>query len=139
MHEAWRESVELKYPLLMTCVYSVQFPRNTDHKRSSPSHHVPAYPIATSFPPIFSVPRPKSIQIFSSITTSRSSAVPLSEYATFVQDAHRRRDAGLLAMGLVDDDFKELTNNLWEIVDGYDGITKSEEGGNGMELGEDEE
>ncbi|KAL4067291.1 Misato segment II tubulin-like domain-containing protein [Scleroderma yunnanense] len=102
------------------------------------SHNMPAYPIPTSFPSIFSVPRPRSVKLFSSIMTSPSLAIPLSQYVTFVEDTARRRDAALTTMGLEYDDMRELASTLWEIVDGYNGAEVRGEG-NEMELGEDEE
>lgn len=101
------------------------------------SHHTCPYPIQSSFPDIFPDSRPQSIKLFSSMMTSPSTGVFLSHYATFVQDAVRRKDAALTAMGLENDDTRELANTLWEIVDGYDDTSKEEDGG--VELGEDEE
>lgn len=118
VYKSWTEMSELRHPLLL-------------------SHHAPSYPIQTSFPDIFPGSRPKSIKLFSSMTTSPSTAACLSQYATFVQDAVSRRDATLTAMDLEDDDVKELANVLWQIVDSYDDSSKEED--NGMELGEDEE
>ncbi|KAI6048054.1 tubulin domain-containing protein [Pisolithus marmoratus] len=118
LYESWIGTSELKHPLLL-------------------SHHAPSYPIQTSFPGIFPDSRPKSITLFSSIMTSPSAAVFLSQYATFVQDAVRRKDAALMGMGLEHDDVKELANTLWEVVDSYDDILKEED--EGMGLGEDEE
>lgn len=68
---------------------------------------------------------------------SPSTAVFFSQYATFVQDAVRRKDVALTTMGFEDDDVRELANTLWEIVDTYDDTSKEEDGG--VELGEDEE
>ncbi|KIM70065.1 hypothetical protein SCLCIDRAFT_502924 [Scleroderma citrinum Foug A] len=117
-YESFVETTGLQHPLLM-------------------SHNTPAYPIPTSFPSIFSVSRPRSIKLFSSITTSPSLVEPLSQYVTFVEDTARKRDAALTAMGLEYDDVRELASTLWEIADGYGGDAEDRQE-NEMELGEDE-
>lgn len=118
VYESLIETCELKHPLVL-------------------SHHACPYPIQSSFPDIFPDSRPQSIKLFSSMVTSPSTAAFFSQYATFVQDAVRRKDVALTAMGFEDDDVRELANTLWEIVDSYDDTSKEEDGG--VELGEDEE
>ncbi|KAF9245655.1 tubulin domain-containing protein [Melanogaster broomeanus] len=96
----WNETCGLKEPFFM---------RN----------HLPSYPIPTSFPSIFPGPRPKVLRMMSSLSTSPSMATSLSSYVTFVESKAKRHDSALLAMGLEDDEVRELVNALWDIVDGY--------------------
>lgn len=57
--------------------------------------------------------------MISSLSTSPSTAGQLSGYAHFVDSAAKRRDGALLAMGLEEDEVKELVSALWDIVDEY--------------------
>ncbi|KAF8846005.1 tubulin nucleotide-binding domain-like protein [Paxillus ammoniavirescens] len=100
--------------------------------------HLPSYPILTSFPSIFPGPRPKTLKMMSSLSTSPSIAGSLSNFASFVESAAKRRDSALSAMGLEDDEVRELANALWGLVDGYG---ENEDGGGhpSENLGEDEE
>ncbi|KAH0837910.1 hypothetical protein J3R83DRAFT_6141 [Lanmaoa asiatica] len=118
-YNAWSEAHELKEPFLMW-------------------HHLPSYPISTSFPPIFPDARPKALKMMSSLSTSPSTGGHLSKYAHFVESAAKRRDSALLAMGLEDDEVGELVSALWDIVDEYG---ENEEGGGDLSetVGEDEE
>lgn len=59
----------------------------------------------------------------------------LSGYAHFVESAAKRHDSALLAMGLEDDEVKELVGALWDVVDEYG----ENEGGGDLSMGEDEE
>lgn len=100
--------------------------------------HLPSYPIPTSFPPIFPDARPKALRVISSLSTSPSTGGQLSSYAHFVESAAKRHDSALLAMGLEDDEVRELVSALWDIVDEYG---DNEDGGGVLSegMGEDEE
>ena len=82
-------------------------------------HHLPSYPIPTSFPPNFPGARPKALKMISSLSTSPSTGGQLSSYARFAEGTAKRRDSALLAMGLEDDEVRELVSALWDIVDEY--------------------
>ncbi|KAJ3994637.1 Misato segment II tubulin-like domain-containing protein [Lentinula boryana] len=100
--------------------------------------HTQAYPLPSSFPDIFCdeeiltnytrTPHADrssvlpSATLFSSLSTSSSTAEMFSEYATYLQACVDRRKTGILP-GLVEtsDDIKELVNDLWTIHDGYSG------------------
>jgi len=99
-------------------------------------HHLPNYPVPTSFPPIFSDARPKALKMMSSLSTSSSTGGHLSSYARFIENAAKRRDGVLLAMGLEDEEVKEMVSTLWDIVDEY-GESESGSGQN-EGMGEDE-
>ncbi|KAJ3800617.1 Misato segment II tubulin-like domain-containing protein [Lentinula aff. detonsa] len=102
------------------------------------STHTQPYPLPSSFPDIFCdeeiltnymrTPHADrssvlpSATLFSSLSTSSSTAEMFSEYATYLQACVDRRKTGILP-GLVEtsDDIKELVNDLWTIHDGYSG------------------
>ncbi|KAG9313940.1 tubulin nucleotide-binding domain-like protein [Chiua virens] len=107
IYDAWGNTHEPKRPFLMW-------------------HHLPSYPIPTSFPPIFPDTQPTTLKSVSSMSTTPSTSGHLSDYAHFVENAAKRRDSALLAMGLEEDELKELVSDLWDIVDGYG---DNEEGG----------
>ncbi|KIJ66438.1 hypothetical protein HYDPIDRAFT_87038 [Hydnomerulius pinastri MD-312] len=119
VYNSWGEAHELREPFFLRT-------------------HAPAYPVPTSFPAIFPGPRPKSLKLVSSLSTSPSIAGSLSSYASFVESAAKRRDGALLSMGLEDDDMKELANALWEIVDAFSGEEDDNENGS-EDFGEDED
>ncbi|KIK97683.1 hypothetical protein PAXRUDRAFT_135797 [Paxillus rubicundulus Ve08.2h10] len=100
--------------------------------------HLPSYPIPTSFPSIFPGPRPKALKMMSSLSTSPSIAGSLSSFASFVESMAKRRDRALSAVGLEEDEVRELANALWGLVDGY-GENEDGDGHSSENLGEDEE
>jgi len=61
----------------------------------------------------------------------------ISGYARFLDSAAKRHDSALLAMGLEDDEVKELVSALWDIVDEYGEHEDGSDLSKGM--GEDEE
>jgi hypothetical protein len=76
--------------------------------------------------------------MMSSLSTSPSIAGSLSRFASFVESTAKRRDSALSAMGLEDDEVRELVNALWGLVDGY-GENEDGDGHSSENLGEDEE
>ncbi|KAF8559903.1 tubulin nucleotide-binding domain-like protein [Imleria badia] len=127
VYNAWNKTHELKEPFLM-CL----------NRHVLERHHLPSYPIPTSFPPIFPDARPKVLKMISSLSTSPSTAGQLSRYAHFVESAAKRRDSALLATGLEEDEVRDLVSALWDIVDEYG---DNEDGGGDLSegMGEDEE
>lgn len=100
-------------------------------------HHLPSYPIPTSFPAVFPDVRPKALKMMSSLSTSPSTGGQLSGYVHFVESAAKRRDSALLTMELEEEEVRELVSALWDIVDGYGDENGSDNLSEGM--GEDEE
>lgn len=136
VYDAWSNAHELREPFFMW--YEISLTHVIQPELATlERHHLPSYPIPTSFPPIFPNPRPKTLKLISSLSTSPSTGGQLSSYAHFVENAAKRRHSALLAMGLEEDEVRELVSALWGIVDEYG---DDEDGGDLSEgMGEDEE
>ena len=99
------------------------------------SKHALAYPLPTSFPRsiipsqsirprqqkgIFS--RSPSTTALSTLTATTQCCSLLRRYATFVENVVKRSvDLGSIGSGVEMDEVRELHNELWTVVDGYDG------------------
>ncbi|EAU87470.2 hypothetical protein CC1G_02229 [Coprinopsis cinerea okayama7 len=91
-------------------------------------HGLP-YPLPTSFPSslwlenaISPRPSPQSLPTvkgISSLTTRTTLAPFFKQYAAFVDDCLRRKNATALGMGLDLDELREVGNDLWSIHDNY--------------------
>jgi hypothetical protein len=97
----------------------------------SSSIHLPAYPLPTSYPTLIrNGTRLHSTAAHSSLSTGTRTAETFRAYATFVEDAVKRKvDAGSVEM----DELRELSADLWTIHDGY----VDDGGEDGLDSGED--
>ncbi|TFK37238.1 mtDNA inheritance protein Dml1 [Crucibulum laeve] len=120
--------------------------------------HTASYPLPTSFPHFFrtlesTTPAARdhasaaartanlnlpSAQMLSSVAVADATACLFFEQAKFVENCTRTRSSAVISTGIDIDDLKGLANDLWVIYDNFAEGT-SEDKGNDVSLGEDEE